>query len=201
MPPPDVLPPLLRFGDFEVDLRAGELRKQGRRMRLQEQPLRVLSMLLGEGISIRDLVTIIETLGDRARLTKDPALLAEYCRQALARQITGGLVGQASELTVLTLDPQVEQEVADSIVQTPDGSYLGLEPGRASELCVAVKDQVERASTMGLRPALICSARVRRHLKALTMHTAPRLTVLSYNEIVPTVRVETVGVIGSGVAA
>jgi flagellar biosynthesis protein FlhA len=162
---------------------------------------RVLCYLLGEGVSIRDLVTIVETLGDKARLSKDVSLLAEYCRQALARQITSHLLGPESELTVLTLDPEIEQEIADSIVQTPDGSYLGLEPGRANEVCVAVKEQVERASTMGLRPALICSARVRRHLKALTMHTAPRLTVLSYNEVVPSVRVETVGVIGNGVPA
>src|SRR3954447_11145179 len=158
---------------------------------------RVLCHLLAEGVSIRDLVTIVETLGDKGRLTKDTALLAEYCRQSLARQITGQLVGQMGELPVITLDPQIETEMSESIVQTPDGSYLGLEPGRANQLCQAVKEQVERAATLGLRPALLCSARVRRHLKALTVHTAPRLSVLSYNEIVPTVRVETVGVVSA----
>jgi flagellar biosynthesis protein FlhA len=158
---------------------------------------RVLCSLLAEGVSIRDLVTIVETLGDKGRLTKDTALLAEYCRQSLARQITGQLVGQMGELPVITLDPQIETEMTESIVQTPDGSYLGLEPGRANQLCQAVKEQVERAATLGLRPALLCSARVRRHLKALTAHSAPRLSVLSYNEIVPTVRVETVGLVSA----
>jgi flagellar biosynthesis protein FlhA len=161
---------------------------------------RVLCGLLAEGVSVRDIVTIVETLGDKARVTKDSALLVEYCRQALARQITAGLVGPTGELSVLTLDGSLEGELGDAVVQTPDGSYLGLEPGRANEICQAVNHQLERAATLGLRPAVLCSARVRRHLKALTVHAAPRLTVLSYNEIVPTVHVETVGVIATGVA-
>ena len=71
-------------------------------------------------------------------------------------------------------------------MQTPDGSYLGLDPGRAEALVRAVRDEVERAAALGLRPALLCSARVRRHLQALTAHTRCRgCAVLSYNEIVP----------------
>ena len=81
-------------------------------------------------------------------------------------------------------------------MQTPGRPYLGLDPGRAP-LCQAVKDQVSAPRPLGLRPALLCSARVRRHLKALTAHTAPRLSVLSYNEIVPSVRVETVGLVSA----
>ena len=98
------------------------------------------------------------------------------------------------------LDPTVEQEVGDAIVQTPDGSYLGLDPGRAQQLCEAVRGQVEDAAASGVGPRCSCSARLRRHLKALTSHAVPRLAVLSYNEILPSSRVETVGVVQPGAA-
>jgi flagellar biosynthesis protein FlhA len=156
---------------------------------------RVLAALLAEGVSIRDLATILEMLSDKARITKDTALLAEYARQALARQITQEMLGPGGELSVITLDAGFEHEVTESIVQTPDGTYLGLDPGRAAAMCDGVRIQVEQAAKLGVRPALLCSARLRRHLKALTSHAVPRLVVLSYNEITPSVRVETVGVV------
>ena len=158
---------------------------------------RVLCTLLSEGVSIRDLVTIIETLGDRARLTKDPALLAEYCRQALARQITAALVGPNGSITAITLDPTVENEVVDSIVQTPDGSYLGLDPGRAEELVEALRVEVERVAGLGQRPVVLCSARLRRHLRSLIAHALPRVPVVSYHELAPNTTVDTVGVVGA----
>jgi flagellar biosynthesis protein FlhA len=156
---------------------------------------RVLQGLLGEGISIRDLGSVLETLGDRARLTKDPGLLTEYARQALARQLTANLVDSLGTLTVTVLDPSLEQELADGVVQTPDGSYLGLDPGRAEALVRAVRDAMETVTAMGHRPILVCSPKVRRHLRALTAHAVPRLVVLSYNEILPSTTVETVGVV------
>ena len=162
---------------------------------------RVLAALLTEGVSIRDLATILEMLSDKARITKDTALLAEYARQALARQITQEMLGPGGELSVITLDSGFEHEVTESIVQTPDGTYLGLDPGRAAAMCDGVRIQVEQAAKLGVRPALLCSARLRRHLKALTAHAVPRLVVLSYNEIVPSVRVETVGVVHAEAAA
>jgi flagellar biosynthesis protein FlhA len=162
---------------------------------------RVLSLLLGEGISIRDLVTIIETLGDRARLTKDPALLAEYCRQALARQITAALIGPNGSITAITLDPTVEDEVVESIVQTPDGSYLGLDPGRAEDLVEALRGEVDRVAGVGQRPVVLCSARLRRHLRALIAHALPRVPVVSYHELAPNTTVDTVGVVGAPAAA
>ena len=155
----------------------------------------------GEGISIRDLVTIIETLGDRARLTKDPALLAEYCRQALARQITAALIGPNGSITAITLDPTVEDEVVESIVQTPDGSYLGLDPGRAEDLVEALRGEVDRVAGVGQRPVVLCSARLRRHLRALIAHALPRVPVVSYHELAPNTTVDTVGVVGAPAAA
>jgi flagellar biosynthesis protein FlhA len=162
---------------------------------------RVLCTLLAEGISIRDLVTVVETLGDRARLTKDPALLGEYCRQALSRQITAALVGPNGAITAITLDPTVEDEVVESIVQTPDGSYLGLDPGRAESLVEALRVEVDRVAGVGQRPVVLCSARLRRHLRSLIAHALPRVPVVSYHELAPNTTVDTVGVVGAPTAA
>ncbi len=162
---------------------------------------RVLCTLLAEGVSIRDLVTVVETLGDRARLTKDPALLGEYCRQALSRQITAALVGPNGAITAITLDPTVEDEVVESIVQTPDGSYLGLDPGRAESLVEALRVEVDRVAGVGQRPVVLCSARLRRHLRSLIAHALPRVPVVSYHELAPNTTVDTVGVVGAPTAA
>jgi flagellar biosynthesis protein FlhA len=156
---------------------------------------RVLQALLREGISIRDLGVIIEAIGDKARLTRDPALLAEYARQALGRQITAPFLGPDRTLRAIALDPMIEQEVSESITATSDGEFLAMEPSRAQALVTALRDRVEAAGTLGARPVLLCSARVRRHLRRLSEQSVPQLAVCSYNEIAPGIRVETVGVV------
>jgi flagellar biosynthesis protein FlhA len=156
---------------------------------------RVLQALLREGVSIRDLGVIVEAIGDKARLTRDPALLAEYARQALGRSITAPFIGPDRKLRAIALDPTIEQEVSESITQTSDGEYLAMEPARAQALVTALRDRSDGASTQGTRPVLLCSARVRRHLRRLCEQTLPNLAVCSYNEIVPGIRVETVGVV------
>ena len=95
---------------------------------------RVLQALLREGVSIRDLGAIIEAIGDRARVTRDPNLLAEYARQTLGRAIVGPHLDEDSRLRAIALDPAIEQEVADSITATADGEYLAMEPSRAQAL-------------------------------------------------------------------
>ncbi|MEA2450860.1 MAG: flagellar biosynthesis protein FlhA [Thermoleophilaceae bacterium] len=156
---------------------------------------RVLQSLLREGVSIRDLGVIVEAIGDKARLTRDPALLAEYARQALGRQITAPFLGPDRKLRAIALDPGVEQEVSESITATSDGEYLAMEPSRAHALVVALNDRVDGAATLGARPVLLCSARVRRHLRRLAEQSIPQLAVCSYNEIAPGIRVETVGIV------
>ena len=156
---------------------------------------RVLQQLLREGVSIRDLGTILETIGDRAAITRDTTLLGEYARQALGRTITAGYLDDEGTLRAITLDPAIEQEVAESLTQTTDGEYLAMDPSRAQSLVVSLNEHVERATTMGLRPVLICSSRVRRHLRRLLEHSFPQLPVVSYNEIVSGVRVETMGMV------
>ena len=159
---------------------------------------RVLQTLLSEAVSIRDLGAIVEAVGDKARITRDPGLLAEYARQALGRAITAPHLGSDQTLRAITLDPGIEQEVASSISQTTDGEYLALEPARAHALLGAVRTQSEHAAAHGTaRPVLLCSARVRRHLRRLLEASVPQLAVCSYNEISPGISVETIGVIST----
>jgi flagellar biosynthesis protein FlhA len=159
---------------------------------------RVLQALLSEGVSIRDLGAIVEAVGDKARVTRDPNLLAEYARQALGRAITAPHLGADQTLRALTLDPAIEHEVATSITQTTDGEYLAMEPARAQAVLGALKSQSEQAAARGgSRPVLLCSARVRRHLRRLVEHAVPQLPVCSYNEISPGISVETIGVISA----
>ncbi len=159
---------------------------------------RVLQTLLSETVSIRDLGAIVEAVGDKARITRDPGLLAEYARQALGRAITAPHLGADQTLRAITLDPSIEQEVATSITQTTDGEYLALEPSRAQALLGAVRTQSEHAAASGTaRPVLLCSARVRRHLRRLLESSVPQLAVCSYNEISPGISVETIGVIST----
>jgi flagellar biosynthesis protein FlhA len=159
---------------------------------------RVLQALLREGVSIRDLGSVLEAIGDKARLTRDPAMLAEYARQALGRTIVAPYVDAEGILRAIALDPALEQEVAQALVQTADGEFLAMDPVRAAWLVEACAEQVEQALARGGRPALLCSARVRRHLRRLTEQQLPQLAVCSYNEIVPGVGVETLAVLGAG---
>ncbi len=156
---------------------------------------RVLQALLSEGVCIRDLGTIVEAIGDRARMTRDPALLAEYARQAMGRSIMAPHLDADHRLRAIALDPAVEQEVSEAIAQTPEGEYLAMEPSRAQALVSALRTQTEHALSRGARPVLICSARVRRHLRRLVEQALPHLAVCSYNEIAPGILVETVGVV------
>ncbi len=159
---------------------------------------RVLQSLLSEGVSIRDLGAIVESVGDKARITRDPSLLAEYARQALGRAITAPHLDPMQTLRVITLDPTVEQELATSITQTSDGEYLAMEPTRAQAVLTAVKSQSDQASARGgMRPVLLCSARVRRHVRRLMESSVPHLPVCSYNEVAPGISVETIGVVSA----
>ena len=156
---------------------------------------RVLQSLLAEGVPIRDLGTIVEAIGDKARTTRDTSLLSEYARQALGRAITAPHLDDQLRLQAITLDPAIEQEVSTSITQTTDGEYLAMDPPRAQAIVVALRAQVEHASARGARPVLLCSARIRRHLRRLIAQAQPHLAVCSYNEISPGINVETIGVI------
>jgi flagellar biosynthesis protein FlhA len=156
---------------------------------------RALQHLLREGVSIRDLGTILEAIGDRALLTRDPAQLAEAARQALGRTITASFLDEEKTLRAISLDAALEHEVADSLAQTPEGEVLGLDPVRARALLTSLGEHVDRQAASGRRPVVLCSSRVRRHLRRLVEQAFPQLAVVSYNEIVPGIKVETAGLV------
>jgi flagellar biosynthesis protein FlhA len=151
---------------------------------------RVLQALLREGVSIRDLGTILESIGDKSIVTRDPSVLAEHARQALARQIVTAHVDEERTLSAITLDPDMEQEIAESLVATADGELLALDPDRAAVLVAGLAERVHDLSRGGVRPVLVCSSRVRRHVRRLIEQALPQLAVLAYTEIVPGIRVE-----------
>ena len=98
-------------------------------------------------------------------------------------------------MRAIALDPAVEQEVSESIAQTPDGEYLAMDPSRAQALVQALAAQSEEAFSLGRRPVLLCSSRIRRHLRRLLEQAVPQLSVCAYNEIAPGINVETIGVV------
>lgn len=155
----------------------------------------VLQNLLSERVSIRDLAVILEALADAARLTKDTDLLTDYVRQALSRQITKQYQSPDGTVRVFTLDPAIEQMIADGIRVTDNGSQLALEPKAAQDILEQTRDQAERMAALGYQPVALCSPRVRMHFRRLVQPMAATLAVLSFHELAPGVRLETVGMV------
>jgi len=155
---------------------------------------KVLANLLKEGVSIRDMVTILETLADYAPITHDTDMLTEYVRQALGRAISRKfLTGNKSN--VITLDPKLEQVIMDSVQKTESGSYLTLEPGVANSIINNLSKQVQRLVQLGQQPIVLASPVVRLYFKRLTEQVLPGLVVLSYNELDPSIEIEAVGTV------
>lgn len=156
---------------------------------------KILSNLLRERVSIRDLDNILEVLADFAPGTKDIDRLTEHARQALARQIVQPLLSKDRNLYVLTLDPQIEQKILDSIQPSDYGTYLNLDPSFMQELLQSLNREVEKMMLKGYNPVVVCAPLVRINLKRLSERQLPQLIALSYNELVPGVQVQAVGMV------
>ena len=123
---------------------------------------RCLQNLLEEGISIRDLVTIFETLADHAAVTRDTDILTEYVRQSLKRAISGKYFPPNEVTNVITLDPKVEQEIMGAVKNTEQGSYLSLDPARTKAImAIHWEKQLKKLEDMGKNPIVITSPIVR----------------------------------------
>lgn len=145
---------------------------------------RVLQALLAEGVPIRDLSSILEAIGDRARQNvRDPLVLAEYARRALARTIISPFLDDARTLKVIGFLPATEHEIANALTETPDGELLGLDPNQAQQLVQSISDASRTATQMGIRPVVLCSGRIRRHVRAMISQAEPSLAVIAYQEI------------------
>ncbi|MFQ3543315.1 flagellar biosynthesis protein FlhA [Halobacillus rhizosphaerae] len=156
---------------------------------------KVLAKLLRENISVKNLPVIFETLADFGRMTNDTDLLAEYSRQALAAQITSQYRSADDSVKVITVSGRVEKILADHIQQTEHGSYLALDPDSQQTIINAVAEQAEQMSLQEETAILLCSPAVRMYLKQLLDRFLPLVVVLSYNELEPSVEVQSVGVV------
>lgn len=158
---------------------------------------KVLGNLLREGISIRDMVTILETLADYATVTRDTDMLTEYVRQALGRAISRTFITPDNS-DVITLDPQLEQMIMDSVQKTEAGSYLTMEPSITNKIIRNLAALVEKLAQLGKQPIVLASPVVRLYFKRLTEQSIPGLIVLSYNELDPSTEVKSVGMVKAG---
>ncbi|MCR5832112.1 MAG: flagellar biosynthesis protein FlhA [Lachnospiraceae bacterium] len=156
---------------------------------------KVLQNLLKEGISIRDLLSIFETLADHSTVTRDTDVLTEYVRQSLKRAISAKYFAANEATSVVTLDPKIEQEIMNSVKQTEQGAYLTLDPDRTKEIMNSVGEEVAKLENLGRNPIVITSPIVRMYFKKLTEDYYPDLIVVSYNEIDSNVELQSVGMV------
>lgn len=156
---------------------------------------KVLQNLIREGVSIRDLQTVCETLADYGALTKDPDLLTEYVRQALARTITRPYETDDHKFPVLSLQQSLEEKLARGIQKSDHGAFLSLDPGFLQQFIQATSNEVKRVVSLGYHPVLLCSPVVRRHLRKLLERFLPDVAVISHNELSNSLEIRSVGII------
>ncbi len=156
---------------------------------------KILQNLLQEGISIRDLLTIFETLADYAATTRDPDILTEYARQSLKRAICARYFPANETTSVVTLDPQVEQEIMANVKQTEQGAYLTIAPEKTKAIIESVRTEIGKLESLGKNPIIITSPIVRMYFKRLTEDYFGDLIVVSYNEVEPNVELQSVGMV------
>lgn len=156
---------------------------------------KVLQNLLREGISIRDLITIFETLADYASTTRDTDVLTEYARQSLKRAISSKYFPSNEMTSVVTLDPKIEQEIMGAVKQTEQGAYLTLDPDMIQSIINSLQDEVTKLEDLGKNPIIVTSPIVRMYFKKLTADYFKDLIVVSYNEIESDVELQSVGMV------
>ena len=158
---------------------------------------KLLQNLLREGISIRDLLTIFETLADHAATTRDTDVLTEYVRQSLKRAISGKYFASNETSSVVTLDPKIEQEIMSSIKNTEQGAYMTLDPERVKAIISSLEEQVRKLEEAGKNPIIITSPIVRMYFKKMTEDYLKELIVVSYNEVESDVELQSVGMVSA----
>ncbi len=168
---------------------------------------KVLQHLLREGVPIRDLVTILEILGDYAGRTRDTEVLGEYVRAGLARTITHRLVDPRGKLHVMVFEPALEAYLRERVEQTPQGVVLSLEPAQARALLQAIAQHAQQMSARGYLPVLACAGNLRLPVRKLLGSELPSIHVIAYHEIAPRTDIQVVDqitraeVLGTAIAA
>jgi flagellar biosynthesis protein FlhA len=154
---------------------------------------KVLQNLLRERISIRNLLTIVETLADYAPMGKDPDLLTEYVRQKIAKGMLASYYGENKTLQVITLDREVEDLLGKNIKHTEHGSYLAIDPKIAEKIIASASAAVEKQLASDVQPVIMCSPGLRRHFRKLIEHALPSVFVVSHAEIVDDINLQAGG--------
>ena len=160
--------------------------------------VQILKNLLREQVSIRDLLTVMESVGDNVDRTKDIDLLTEYVREALARSITSRYTDEKNRIEVITFDGQIETLFESSLQSTEHGQVLSLSPQYAAEILDATKSRVQEVISMDREAVLLCSATIRRHVRRFFERFIPGLVVLSHNEIIPEATIKSLGEVRLG---
>ena len=155
---------------------------------------KVLANLLRESVSIRNFATIVEALADYAQVTKDTDMLTEYVRQSMYRNITNQFMPQ-KEAKVITMDQDVEKNIMESLQTTETGTYMALDPVRSKRLLNNINEQVEKALSLGEQPIIVTAPIVRFYLKKFIEQLSSDIIVLSYNEIDPTAKIQSIGMV------
>ena len=158
---------------------------------------KVLANLLKENVSIRNLPVIFEALADYGVMTNDPDLLTEYVRQSLSPQITKQYAPEEGSLKVVTVSGGVEKKIAENIQQTEHGAYLSLDPESQQSIIQTMHEQLEKLTLQEETAIVLCTPAVRMHVKQLIDRYLPHVVVLSYNELEPTIQVESIGVVNA----
>ena len=156
---------------------------------------KVLQNLIREGVTVRDLQTICETLADYGPMTIDPDILTEHVRQALARTITRPYETEDQKFPVLSLQQSLEERLTRGIQKSEHGSFLSLDPGFLQQFLQATSDEVKRAISLGYHPVLLCSPMIRRHLRKLLERFLPDVAVISHSELSNSLEIRSIGII------
>ncbi|MBR9982795.1 MAG: flagellar biosynthesis protein FlhA [Desulfatitalea sp.] len=156
--------------------------------------VRVLQNLLLEQVPIRDLLTILEAIADWAPSVKQIDLLTEYVRQSMARTITRQYQTPEGELMAVVLGQGAERRIAEALQHTDHGDFLALSPQTAQRLMQRLAEQVEKFANRNIQPLVLCSGQLRGHFKKLVDRFIPQMVVLAYEEILPSARIQSIGV-------
>jgi flagellar biosynthesis protein FlhA len=157
--------------------------------------LRVMKNLLREGVSVRDLRTILETLSEYGSTIKDTEALTEHSRQALFRTITEKIKSDSGDIPLFTLDRNIEESIAQNIIQTDQGHQLSLDPKVTQIILASLNEKIEEATNMGEKMVVLCSPVIRSHFKRLTEKFIPNLVVVSHNELSPDANIRSLGTV------
>ncbi len=154
---------------------------------------KVLQNLLRERVSIRNLLTIVETLADYGTMSKDTDLLTEYVRQKMGRSIIGPAVQPDGSLPVIVVPPDLEELLLNNIQSAEHVSFLSIDPGTAEKIINAVRVEAEKKMEMNIQPVILCSPNIRRHFRKLIEQYVPSVMVISHAEITSNISITAVG--------